>query len=85
MSTPTTALSTTSATGPRRRMRRTGILSAAAIAGFALTLGTTTAPVQAAELVPQTESEAEQLIEDRAAEDPDALDRDSVPEGVSVE
>ena len=82
MSTPTTALPTTSSHGPRRRLQA---LSAAAAAGPALTLCTTTAPAHAAELVPQTEAEAEQLIDDRAAEDPSTLDRDSVPEGVSVE
>lgn len=82
MSTPTTALPTTSSHGPRRRLQA---LSAAAVVGLALTLCTTTAPAHAAELVPQTEAEAEQLIDDRAAEDPSTLDRDSVPEGVSVE
>ena len=52
MSTPTTALPTTSSTRPRRRLRA---LSAAAVVGLALTLCTTTAPAQAAELVPQPE------------------------------
>ena len=82
MSTPNTALPTTSSHGSRRRLQA---LSAAAVVGLALTLCTTTAPAHAAELVPQTEAEAEQLIDDRAAEDPSTLDRDSVPEGVSVE
>ena len=82
MSTPTTALPTISSQGPRRRLQA---LSAAAVVGLALTLCTTTAPAHAAELVPQTEAEAEQFIDDRAAEDPSTLDRDSVPEGVSVE
>lgn len=65
--------------------RRLGTVSAAAVVGLAITLGTTTAPVQAAELVPQTESEAQQLVDDRAAEDPSSLDRSSVPSEVSVE
>lgn len=82
MSTPTTALPTTSPHGPRRRLQA---LSAAAVVGLALTLCTTTAPAQAAELVPQTDAEAEQFLDDRAAEDPSALDRESVPEGISVE
>lgn len=83
MSTPTTALPTTSSTRPRRRLRA---LSAAAVVGLALTLCTTTALAQAAELVPQTEDEAEEFLDDRAAEDhPSTLDRDSVPEGISVE
>lgn len=82
MSTPTTALPTTSSHGPRRRLQA---LSAAAVVGLALTLCTTTAPAHAAELVPQTEAEAEQFLDDRAAEDPSTLDRDSVPEGISVE
>lgn len=82
MSTPTTALPTTSSHGPRRRLQA---LSAAAVVGLALTLCTTTAPAEAAELVPQTDAEAEQFLDDRAAEDPSTLDRESVPEGISVE
>ncbi|UVI36446.1 lipase family protein [Brevibacterium spongiae] len=87
MSTPntaqtSTALPTTTSHSPRRRIQA---LSAAAIAGLALTLCTTTAPAQAADIVPQTESEAEQFLDDRAAEDPSTLDRDSVPEDISVE
>ena len=81
MSTPTTALPTTSSHGPRRRLQA---LSAAAVVGLALTLCTTTAPAEAAELVPQTDAEAEQFLDDRAAEDPSTLDRESVPEGISV-
>lgn len=82
MSTPTTALPTTSSHGPRRRLQA---LSAAAVVGLALTLCTTTAPAHAAELVPQTDAEAEQFLHDRAAKDPSTLDRESVPEGISVE
>ncbi|MEY9258685.1 hypothetical protein ABH903_001707 [Brevibacterium epidermidis] len=82
MSTPTTALPTTSSHGPRRRLQA---LSAAAVVGLALTLCTTTAPAHAAELVPQTDAEAEQFLDDRAAKDPSTLDRESVPEGISVE
>ncbi|UZD62525.1 lipase family protein [Brevibacterium sp. JSBI002] len=82
MSTPTTALPTTSSHGSRRRLQA---LSAAAVVGLALTLCTTTAPAKATELVPQTDAEAEQFLDDRAAEGPSTLDRGSVPEGVSVE
>ncbi|GAA1855805.1 lipase family protein [Brevibacterium marinum] len=65
--------------------RRFAVLSAAAVTGLALTLGTATAPAGAQSLVPQTEQEATDLIEDRQAEDSDALNRSNVPEGVSVQ
>ena len=69
----------------RRRRRLTAVVGAATLTSLALALGAPATPANAADLVPQTESEAEQLIEDRAAEDPSSLDRSSVPEGVSVE
>lgn len=65
--------------------RRFAILSAAAVTGLALTLGTAAAPASAQSLVPQTDQEATDLIEDRQAEDSDVLNRDNVPEGVSVQ
>ena len=64
--------------------RRFAALSAAAVTGLALTLGTAAAPASAQSLVPQTDQEAKDLIEDRQAEDTDALDESNVPEGVSV-
>lgn len=69
----------------QRRRRLTAVFGAATLTSLALALGTPAAPADAAELVPQTESEAEQFLDDRAAEDPSSLDRSSVPEGVSVE
>lgn len=65
--------------------RRFAVLSAAAVTGLALTLGTAAAPAGAQSLVPQTKQEATDLIEDRQAEDSDALNRSNVPEGVSVQ
>jgi hypothetical protein len=75
---------TSNLTRPNRRIGSAGRLGIAALTGLALTLGTTTAPAQATELVPQTESEAKQLVKDRAAEDASSLDRSSVPNGLSV-
>lgn len=65
--------------------RRIATLSAAAITGLALTLGTAAAPAQAQSLVPQSEDEAKSMIEDREAEDSSSLNKSNVPDGVSVE
>lgn len=64
--------------------RRFAALSAAAVTGLALTLGTAATPASAQSLVPQTDQEAKDLVEDRQAEDSDALNRSNVPKGVSV-
>lgn len=69
---------------PTLRARRFARLSAAAVVGLALTLGTATGPVQAQSLAPQTDDEAESMVEDRQAESSSSLNSSNVPEGVSV-
>ncbi|MCD1287742.1 lipase [Brevibacterium sp. CCUG 69071] len=66
-------------------LRRITAVSAAAIAGLALTMGTAAAPAQAQDLVPQSEKEAEKVLNDRQAEDSSSLNRKNVPESLSVE
>lgn len=65
--------------------RRIAVLSAAAVTGLTLTLGTVASPAQAQSLVPQSEDEAKSMIEDRETEESAALNKSSVPDGVSVE
>lgn len=65
--------------------RRFAILSTAAVTSLALTLGTAAAPASAQSLVPQTETEAKDLVKDRQAEDSDSLNRSNVPQSVSVQ
>lgn len=66
-------------------MRRITAMSAAALVGLALTLGSAASPAHAQELVPQTDKEAKRIADDRAAEDSSALNKSNVPKGVSVE
>ncbi|GAA1947554.1 lipase family protein [Brevibacterium antiquum] len=61
------------------------MLSAAAVTGLTLALGTVAAPAQAQSLAPQTDDEAKRMIKDRQAEDSSSLNKSNVPEGVSVE
>lgn len=76
---------TTGSTRIIRRSRLTGALGIATLASLALTFGSTTAPAQASDLVPETEDEAQQYVDDRADEDSSSLDRSNVPEGVTVQ
>lgn len=69
----------------RPRLAPAGALGAATLTSLALALGPTATPAQATDLVPQTETEAEDLVEDRQAEDSSSLNRSNVPEGISVE
>ena len=64
--------------------RRFAALSAAAVTGLALTLGTAASPASAQSLVPKTDKEAKSMIEDREAEDSSSLNTSNVPESVSV-
>lgn len=83
-------LSSTSCHSAPRGMptRRLAALTTAAAACLTLALSTMAAPAHAApasDVVPQTDQEAKQLVKDREAEDPGALNTNNVPEGVSVE
>src|SRR5699024_11802425 len=69
----------------RRRLAPASALGAATLTSLALALGPTATPAQATDLVPQTETEAEDLVEDRQAEDSSSLNRSNVPEGISVD
>src|SRR5699024_5712029 len=60
-------------------------LRAATLTSLALALAPTASPALATDLVPQTGTEAEDLVEDRQAEDSSSLNRSNVPEGISVE
>ncbi|MDN6175562.1 MAG: lipase family protein [Brevibacterium sp.] len=65
--------------------RRIATVSAAAIAGLALTMGAVSAPAQAQDLVPQSDKDAKTMIEDDQAEDPGSLNKSNVPQSVSVQ
>ena len=69
---------------PTLRARHLATLSAAAVAGLALTLGTAAGPAHAQSLAPQTDDEAERMVKDRQAEDSSSLNEGNVPEGISV-
>src|SRR5690625_7891353 len=69
----------------RPRLAAASALGAATLTSLALALGPTATPAQATDLVPQTETEAEDLVEDRQAEDYSSLNRSTVPEGVRGE
>src|SRR5690625_1064387 len=84
MRTPTDT-PTSRSTRSLRRLASAGALGAATLTSLALALGTSATPAQATDLVPQTETEAEDLVEDRQAEDSSSLNRSNVPEGISVE
>src|SRR5699024_12298761 len=60
-------------------------LGATPLTSLTLVLGPTATPAQATDHVQQTETEAEDLVEDRQAEDSSSLNRSNVPEGISVE
>ena len=75
----------TSRHSPLPPLRRIAALSAAAIVGLALTVGSTAAPVHAQERVPQSDEEAKSMIKDREAEDSGSLNKSNVLDGVSVE
>ena len=68
MRTPTDT-PTSRSTRSLRRLASAGALGAATLTSLALALGTSATPAQATDLVPQTETEAEDLVEDRQAED----------------
>jgi hypothetical protein len=85
MRTPTDTPTSRSTRSLRRRLAPAGALGAATLTSLALALGTSATPAQATDLVPQTETEAEDLVEDRQAEDSSSLNRSNVPEGISVE
>ena len=85
MRTPTDTPTSRSTRSLRRRLAAAGALGAATLTSLALALGTSATPAQATDLVPQTETEAEDLVEDRQAEDSSSLNRSNVPEGISVE
>src|SRR5699024_9424034 len=82
---PPTDTPTSRSTRSLRRLPSAGALRAATLASLALALGASATPAQAADLVPQTQTEAEELVEDRHAEDASWLKRSNVREGISVE
>src|SRR5699024_4303385 len=69
----------------RPRLAPASALGAPSLTSLPLALGPTATPAQATDLVPQTETAAEDLVEDRQAEDSSSLNRSNVPEGISVE
>src|SRR5699024_3082678 len=85
MRTPTDAPTSRNTRSLRRRLAPAGALGAATLTSLALALGTSAVPAQATDLVPQTETEAEDLVEDRQAEDSSSLNRSNVPQSISVE
>src|SRR5699024_3964104 len=68
----------------RHRLAPAGALGAATLTSLALALGPTATPAQATDLVPQTETEAQVLLDARHAEDSSSLNRGHVPEGISA-